>query len=31
MRNTWVQPLRWENPLEKGAAIYWNILAWRIP
>ena len=28
---TWVQPLGWEDPLEKGMAIYSSILAWRIP
>ena len=28
---TWVQPLGWEDPLEKGKAIRSRILAWRIP
>ena len=28
---TWVQPLGWEDPLEKGMATYSIILAWRIP
>ena len=28
---TWVQPLGWEDPLEKRKATYSNILAWRIP
>ena len=28
MQETWVQPLGWEDPLEKGMA---RILAWRIP
>ena len=28
---TWVQSLGWEDPLEKGKAIYSSILAWRIP
>ena len=28
---TWVQPLGWEDPLEKGKAIHSSILAWRIP
>ena len=28
---TWVQPLGWEDPLEKGKATYSSILAWRIP
>ena len=27
----WVQPLGWEDPLEKGMAIHSNILAWRNP
>ena len=31
MRETWVQSLGWEDPLEKGKAIHSNILAWRIP
>ena len=31
MQKTWVQPLGWEDSLEKGMAIYSNILAWRIP
>ena len=31
MQKTWVQPLDWENPLEKGTATYSRILAWRIP
>ena len=28
---TWVQSLNWEDPLEKGRATYYSILAWRIP
>ena len=28
---TWVQSLGWEDPLEKGKATYFSILAWRIP
>ena len=28
---TWVQSLGWENPLEKGTATHFSILAWRIP
>ena len=28
---TQVQPLGWEDPLEKGMATHSNILAWRIP
>ena len=30
MRQTWVQSLGWEDPLEEGMAIYSSILAWRI-
>ena len=28
---TWVQPLGWEDLLEKGLATHSSILAWRIP
>ena len=31
MRETWVQSLGWEDPLEEGMEIYSSILAWRIP
>ena len=31
MRETWVQSLGWEDPLEKGTATHSRILAWRIP
>ena len=31
MRETWVQFLGWEAPLEKGMATHSTILAWRIP
>ena len=31
VRETWVQSLGWEDPLEKGMATHSNILAWRIP
>ena len=31
MKETWVRALGWEDPLEKGMAIYSSILAWRIP
>ena len=31
MRETWVQSLGWEDPLEKEMAIHSSILAWRIP
>ena len=30
MQETWVQPLGWEDPLEKGRATHSSILAWRI-
>ena len=29
MRETWVQSLGWEDPLEKGMAIHSSILAWK--
>ena len=31
MRETWVQVLGWEDPLEKAMATHSSILAWRIP
>ena len=31
MRETWVQSLGREDPLEKGMATYSSILAWSIP
>ena len=31
VRETWVQSLGWEDPLEKGKATHSRILAWRIP
>ena len=31
MRETWVQSLDWEDPLEKGKTSHSSILAWRIP
>ena len=31
MRETWVQSLGWEDPLEEVMATLSNILAWRIP
>ena len=31
MRETWVQSLGWEDPLEKGKATHISILVWRIP
>ena len=30
MRETWVQPLGWEDLLEEGMATHSNILAWRM-
>ena len=30
MQETWVQPLDWEDPLEKGMATHSSTLAWRI-
>ena len=31
MQKTWVQSLGSEDPLEKGKAIHFSVLAWRIP
>ena len=31
MRETWIQSLGWEVPLEKGKGTHSSILAWRIP
>ena len=31
MRETWVQSLGWEDPLEEGIATHFSILAWKIP
>ena len=31
MQETWVQPLGWEDLMEKGMATPSSILAWRIP
>ena len=31
MQETWVQPLDWEYPLEKGKATHSSILGWKIP
>ena len=30
VRETWVQSLGWEDPLEEGTATHSSILAWRI-
>ena len=31
MWETWVGPLGWEDPLQKGKATHSSILAWKIP
>ena len=31
VRETWVQPLDWEDPLDEGMATHSSVLAWRIP
>ena len=31
IRETWVQSLGWEDPLEKGMATCSSILVWRLP
>ena len=31
MRETWVQSLGWEDPLEKEMAAHSSILTWKIP
>ena len=31
MHESWVQPLGWEDPLEKEMATHSSILAWEIP
>ena len=31
MQENWVQPLSWEDPLEKGVGAHFSALAWRIP
>ena len=30
MQETWIPSLGWEDPLDKGMAIHFSILAWRI-
>ena len=30
MRETWIQSLGWEDPLEKGKATHSSVVAWRI-
>ena len=31
VRETWVRPLGWEDPMEKGKVTHSSFLAWRIP
>ena len=31
IRETWLQSLGWEDPLEKGKATYSSVLVWRTP
>ena len=31
IRETWVQSLGWEDPLEKEMAIHSRIIAWKVP
>ena len=31
MREAWVESLGWKDPLKKGKATHFSILAWRIP
>ena len=31
VQETWVRPLAWQDPLEKGMSAHSSILAWRIP
>ena len=31
VQETWVRPLSWEDPLEKGMATHSSILVWKIP
>ena len=31
MQETWVRPLGWEDPLQKGKATHSSSLAWRVP
>ena len=31
IQETWVRPLGWKDPLEKGMVTYSSILAWGIP
>ena len=31
VRETWIQSLSWEDPLDEGMATHSSVLAWRIP
>ena len=31
VQETWVRPLDWDDPLEKGKATHSSILAWKVP
>ena len=31
VRETWIQSLGWEDPLEEGMATHSSFLAWRLP
>ena len=31
VQETWVRSLSWKDPLEKGMATHYSILAWEIP
>ena len=31
MRETWIQSLGWEDPLEEGKSTHSTVLVWRIP
>ena len=31
MQESWIRYLSWEDPLDKGMATHYSILAWRIP
>ena len=31
MQETWIPSLGWEDPLDKGMAVHYSIVAWRIP
>ena len=31
LQETWFRSLGWEDPLEKGMATHYSILAWKVP